>query len=280
MSAIWGQARFSPVGTSEVSCSWGLFLCNSKCILLRINFGTRGPRKQTCDFVTWESKWMMSRFHYCLLKCEDGRRLLKWAQSLTQTWCTYTKKKGRISKLLKISMCSSAFHRRSTFPLPHKSSHPHGNFPNTRSSCLFFIVLSVMTNDSRIQITSWVWQMQWKEEPWGVRTNSFPLSKFSWGFLLGLPSLSSSWGKPRESVGRSMFGVPGGDLKDSCSTWAGKTTSWVPLCVLTHACNFPSMHPSNARASYLLHSPPLTDLQSLASFHVLTFLRLINSAGL
>lgn len=155
----------------------------------------------------------MSRFHYCLLKCEAGRRLLKRAQSLMQTWCTYTKKKVIFQNCLKISMRSSAFHRRSTFPLPHKSSHPRGNFPNTRSSFLFFVVFSVMTNGSRIQIISWAWQVQRKEEPWGVRTKSFPLSTLSRGFLLGLPSLPSSCGKPWEPVPGVRLGSQEGTLR-------------------------------------------------------------------
>lgn len=148
---------------------------------------------------------MMSRCHYWLLKRETGRRLLKRASSLMQPWCTRTKKKVILQNCLEISMRSSAFHSRSTFSLPLKSSHPHGNFPNTRSSFLFFSSLCMLW---WLMVTGFRLLAERDEfnenETWAVRTNGFPLSAFLWGLLFGLStSLVSAlylWQAPRHCL--------------------------------------------------------------------------------
>ena len=92
---------------------------------------------------------MASLFERDLNELSQGFRTVFWNLGLKgdwwkgpEVWCRHDvhipRKRSYFKICLKISMCSSAFHSRSTFPLPHKFSHPHGNFPSTRSFYYFF----------------------------------------------------------------------------------------------------------------------------------------------
>lgn len=137
---------------------------------------------------------MISEFHYCLL----NERLEEDFWKRPEVWRTHDahipRKRPHFKNSLKISMCSSALHSRSHFPFLPKSSHPHGNFPNTRSFYDFFVftVFSVMTNSHRTQIISCIWQAQWTREAWALKGKRHPLSTFFWGLLFGLPKSQPS----------------------------------------------------------------------------------------
>lgn len=148
------------------------------------------------------------------------------------------RKRSYFKNSLKISMRSSAFHSRSTFPLPLKSSHPHGNFPNTRRFYIFFfIVFSMMTNGHRIQIISQTWQAQWKPEAWAVMSKSHHLptprrddSSSDSPWPMSFASLRACLCEYVWGPGRGLF---------SFHVLLGKQSLHVPVLLLQHPCLHP-----------------------------------------
>lgn len=121
----------------------GLFLSNSKGISLRIDIGTGGPQKLSVtpllgrDFF---NEWFQS---FTIVSWNERLEGDFWKRP--EVWRRHDahipRKRPHFKNGLKFSMCSSALHSRSNFPFLPKSSHPHGNFPNTRSFYYFVSLL-------------------------------------------------------------------------------------------------------------------------------------------